>query len=100
MEFNHVKPVIQVLTEAAFNHFQFEVAVRGGDDLHVYNHRHRCADWRDFVLLQNAQQLGLQFERHFANFIEEYDAALSGTEYTEATASGASKRALLMAEQL
>ena len=60
----------------------------------------RRADRRDFALLQHAQQLGLQFERHFADFVEEDDAAFGRAEHAQRTAGGAGERALLVAEQL
>ena len=52
------------------------------------------------MLLQHAQQLGLQLERHFADFVEEHDAAFGGAEHTEAAPGSAGERALLVAEQL
>ncbi len=63
-------------------------------------YRQRRANRRDFVLLQDAQQFRLQFERHLADFVEEDDPALRGTEHAEAAPGRAGKRAFLVAEQL
>ena len=52
------------------------------------------------MLLQHAQQLRLQLERHFADFVEEHDAAFRRAEHTEAATGSAGERALLVAEQL
>ncbi len=35
VEFDHVQAIVQILAEATLGHFQFEIAVRGRDDLHI-----------------------------------------------------------------
>ena len=99
-QLDHVQAIEQILAEAAFGHFRFELAVRGRDDLHVDLLRNRRADRRDFVLLQHAQQLRLQIDRHLADFVEKDDAARGRAEHAQAASGRAGKRALLVTEQL
>ena len=99
-QLHHVQPIEQVLAEPAVRHFGVELAIGGGDDLDVDLLRNRRADRRHLVLLQHAQQLGLQLERHLADFVEKDDAARGSAEHAQAAAGGAGKRAFLVAEQL
>src|SRR5690349_17070625 len=43
-QLDHVQAVVEILAEAAFGDFVFEIAVRRGDDLHVDRHRMRRTD--------------------------------------------------------
>ncbi len=47
------------------------IAVGGGNDADVERNRLLAAHPLDFALLQHAQQLGLQAERHFRDFVEQ-----------------------------
>jgi hypothetical protein len=60
----------------------------------------RAADALELALLQHAQQLGLQVERHLADLVEEQRAAVGELERAGARGDGAGERALLVAEQL
>ena len=52
------------------------------------------------ALLQEAQQLGLQRERHVADLVEEQRAAVGGLELARGLLGGAGEGARLVAEQL
>ena len=54
----------------------------------------------EFALLQHAEKFGLQFQGNLADFIEEYCAAVSKLEATDALRDCAGKRPLFVAEQL
>jgi len=58
------------------------------------------ADRQHFTLLEHAEELGLQFERHLPDFVEEHDAALGGAEDAERAAGSPGERPLLVTEQL
>ena len=72
----YVEAVVEVFAEAAGGHFIAQQAVGGGDDAHVERHRRAAAEALDFALLQHAQQLGLQRQRHLGDFVEQDRAAL------------------------
>src|SRR5262245_15556713 len=52
------------------------------------------------MAFQNAQELGLPFQRHFADFVEKQRAAVGLLEETEMIAVSASKCSSLVTEQL
>ena len=56
-------------------------------------------DALDFALLQYAQQLGLQAEIHFRDFVQQQSAAVGLFELAGLALNGTSEGALLMAEQ-
>ena len=100
VQLDHVQAIIQIFAKAAGRHFGFQIAVRGGDHLHVDVHRMSRTDRSDFLLLQHAQQLGLQVERHFADFVQKDDPLLGGPKHTQRASVGAGEGPLLVTEQL
>ena len=93
------EPIKQILAEAAGDDLVFQVAIGRGDDAHIDLARARVADALDFLLLQNAQQLGLHRERHFADLIEEKRAAIGQLEAAGLVAERAGERAFHVAEE-
>ncbi len=75
-ERKYVQAVVEVLAEAAGGDFLAQPTVGGGEDAHIEADRHAAAEPLDLALLQDAQQLGLQAERHFGDLIEQQRAAL------------------------
>ena len=61
----------KVLAEPAGIDLFLQVAIGRGDDANVDFAGAGVADALQFLLLQNAQQLRLHRERHFADFVEE-----------------------------
>ena len=100
LELDDVEAVEQIAPEAPLLHVLREVTVRRGD--------HACgdlpltilADSPNLVLLKSAQQLYLQRQRHFADFVQEERALIRGFEQAGAILDGAGERAAHMAEQL
>ena len=72
----------------------------GRDQPHVGLDRLVAADALERLLLQDAQDLGLQRQRHVADFVEEQGAAVALLELADAAAVGAGEGALLVPEQL
>ena len=64
------EPEIEVFAEVSGGDLLFEVAVRGGDDPQVDFRRAGLADLDEFAAFEHAQQLGLQFDGHFSDFVE------------------------------
>src|SRR5688572_1729875 len=77
-----------------------EVPVGGGDDAHVNLDGAIAADAFKLLFLQNAQQLGLELRRNFADFVQEDGAAMGEFEAAFAVGEGAGERAFLVAEKL
>src|SRR5271165_2627272 len=77
---NHVQAIVQVLTKQVFGDGLVEIAVGGGDDPHVDGDFTGAAHRTHGALLQNAQQLHLHGQRHFADFVEEDGAAVGDFE--------------------
>src|SRR5262249_23004704 len=74
------EPVVEVLTELAVGDALAETGVGRGEHPHVDRHAAASADPLDLPLLQDAQELRLQRERHVADLVEKERAALSGLE--------------------
>ena len=72
----------------------------GRDQPHVGPDRLVAADALEGLLLEQAQDLGLQGQRHVADLVEEQRAAVALLELADAAAVGAGEGALLVAEQL
>jgi hypothetical protein len=94
----HVEAVVQVRAEPPCFDLERQVAVGRGDDPHV-DLTGRSRRPRTLALLQRAQQLGLQRERHLADLVEQQRAAV-GRAKKPSLARRAGERALLVAEQL
>src|SRR5262249_24062993 len=84
-----VQPVVQVWPELPLLRPRLEVAVGGGDQPHVGADRLVAADALERLLLQDAQQLGLQRQRHVADLVQEQRAAADLLELADALAVGA-----------
>src|ERR1041384_2357063 len=95
----NVQAVKQVASElSAAGHLR-EVSMGGCDDADIDLHGPCTAETLELVLLENAKQLRLQFERNVPDLIQEQRAAVCAFEPSEAGADGAGKRAALMSEQ-
>src|SRR2546425_2272804 len=75
-----IDAVEQVLTKPSGADFCFEIARRGGENARVHAARLLIADPADLTLLQHAQQLRLQTERQFADFVQEDRTAIGRLE--------------------
>ena len=77
-----------------------EVLVGGRDDAGVGTDGLAAADAGELALLEDAQQLRLEVERHVGDLVEEERARRRGLELADAALDGAGEGAALVAEQL
>src|SRR5262249_15777712 len=96
----NVQAVVQVAAERPLFHHLFQIAVRGRDNAHIHLLRPRAAQALKLMLLQYAQQLGLQIEWNVADFIEEQRSLVCQLEPPGFAHDGACKGALLVPEEL
>src|SRR6516225_4480117 len=95
-----VEPVEQVLAELSVTDRVQEIGVGGGDNTNVDVEGSGLAERRDFAVIEEAEQFGLEVEAHLADLVEEQRAAGSATDESELVAVGAGKGAAAVAEQL
>ena len=88
-----VKPVVEVLAEAALLHQFRQIAMRRRQNANVDATCLRAADWTNLVLLQNAQQLYLQPHWHITDFIEHQRPAFGRLEQSFMAARSACESA-------
>src|SRR5262249_661221 len=80
---HYVEPVEEVLAEAAALYYGLEVLVGRGDHPDADGMGLGRADRPDFLLLQDAQELGLQRRRELGDLVEEEGAAVGGAKEAE-----------------
>ena len=80
LQIHHVESVKQIFAELAAGHRLRQVAVGRGDDPHVDLDIAVAAQRTHLTLLQDAQQLHLQRNRHITDLVEKQRTALSGLE--------------------
>ena len=73
---HHLEPMIKILAELALGDGLFQIAVGRRNQAHVDLDRLVAADAEHFPVLQHAQQLRLQGQRHVADLVEEQRAAV------------------------
>lgn len=91
--------IVQVLAEFAFADQHRQIPVSRSNDAHVDLVSVVGTQRADFAFLQHAQQLGLQGQRHVADFIEQQGAAIGRIEQTGAVTISTGERAFAVAEQ-
>ena len=97
---HHVEAIEEILAERSALHPLLEVLVRRGDDPGVDGHRRRPPEAGDAFLLQHAQDLHLEGERHIADLIEKERASARQFEHPGLSAHRTGEGALLVAEEL
>ena len=95
----HRQPIVQIFAEAPRRHFPGQVTVGGGDHADIQGNRLAPAHALDFTFLQHPQQLGLQAQGHFRDFVEQQGAAIGLFELARLRCNGAGKRAFFVTEQ-
>src|SRR5262249_49120582 len=99
-ERHHVEAVIQVFAKLAVPDAGGQVAVGGSDYADVQADRIRTSEALHLALLQDAQELRLQFHREFADFVQKDRAALRLLEAACPRLQGAGERSADMSEEL
>src|ERR1019366_7792360 len=93
------KPVVQIFAKLSLANQGQQVRVGGGDDAGSQAHDFRAAQALQFFLLQEAEQLGLEAQRHLADFVEEQRASLRRLDSSRVGLHGSGKRAPCVSEQ-
>ena len=94
------RAVIEVAAElSCVDHFG-EVAIRGGHEPDVYGNRARTADPFELLLLQCAQNLGLEFQGKVADFIQEECSLMGQLQPSDLLRDRSRESAFFVAEQL
>ncbi|KFB70942.1 MAG: hypothetical protein AW09_003941 [Candidatus Accumulibacter phosphatis] len=75
-QWKDVEPIEQILAKQAPRHAVGDVPIGGGNDTQIEAYRLAAPHPLDFTLLENAQQLGLQSQRHFGDFVEQQGSML------------------------
>ena len=71
------QPIIQVLPKTPFGNHLGQVAMRGCDDSHIDSNRFHIAYPDNLTALNGAEQLNLQYQRHFADFVQKQRPVMS-----------------------
>jgi len=97
---NNVQPKIQVLTELALFYPAFKIAVGCGKHAHINLDGLGAAHAVDLALLKHTEELCLQGQIHFRNFIKQEGAAIGKFKLARLAGNGASERTFLVPKKL
>src|SRR5262249_2185887 len=95
-----VQAIIQIGAKLPVLDHLDEVGIRPGDQAHIDLQRLGAPQALELLLLENAQELGLQFERDVADLIQKQRAVVGELEAADLLRDRAGERAALVAEQL
>jgi hypothetical protein len=95
----NVEAVKKVAAKGALGDEFRKIGVGGGDNANVHALGAVAAKAFEFLLLENAQEFGLEFERKIADFIEEERAAIGQLEASDFLADGAGEGAAFVAKE-
>ena len=96
---NDVEPVIKIGAESALFDQRLKRYVGSGDHPDIHGNGAHFAKSLHFPLLQYAQKLRLQVQRHFADFIEQQRSAICQFKFSGLRHRGAGEGSSGMAEQ-
>ena len=94
----HIDPIIEIGPECTFIDTRLDVLVRGADQSEVDLDFMIAAHPLNLAVFKNAQELGLQWQRHVTDFVKEQRAALGKLHPSLTGLVGTGERAFLMAE--
>src|SRR6202023_3247022 len=77
-----------------------QVGIGGGNDSHVDMHRFGTSQPLEFVLLQCAQELGLQRDWHIGDLVQEQGASVGLLKTPDTAVDGPSERPLHVPKEL
>ena len=98
IQIHNVDAVIQILAEGAIFNFGLEMPVGGADNADFHFLVFLCADAAELSILQELQQLRLQSQIEFGNFVEEQRSAVRQFNSSWLGAICACEGALLVSE--
>ena len=89
----HIQPVVEIAAEQAVGDHLLEIAVGGRDQPHVNPLRPGASQPLELLLLQRAQQLGLNLRRDVPGFVEKQRAPIGELQPADLAVGGAGERA-------
>jgi len=72
----NMQPVVEVSSKTVARHHRLQVAVGGGHEPGDGTDRAITADALEFLVLNGAEQLRLEFQRHFADLVEKQSSMM------------------------
>src|SRR5580700_3179053 len=96
----HIQAIVQVHPESSFRCHVLKMLIRRRDDPRIDSSGMRASEPFELLLLDRAEELGLQFDWQIADFVEKQRAAVGRLEAAHAGCHSAGKRASLIPEHL
>src|ERR1700751_2041893 len=96
----HVQAKIEVTPEGPLRDALFKITIRRSQNADIDRKPFRASHWSNLLLLDRAQQFGLQIDRQFSNFVEENGTAFGDCQQTVFGVSRARKGSLDETKQL
>ena len=95
-----MQPIVEVRAELVLIHHRLQVPIRCGDEPDVGADGAIAANTLEFLILNCAKQLRLEFERHFADLVQEQRSLMRQFEAANLLRHRSGERAFLVPEQL
>ena len=99
-DFNNIETVVEILSEKPLFHVLFKIMVGGSDNPSIDLDVGGSAQPSEFTTLEDLKQLGLQDQRHVADFIQEDDSVRCQLKFPRLRFVCSRKGPFLIAEQL
>ena len=99
MQRNDVQAIEQILAKTPGSHFRFQIAVGRRHDAHVHFLADIAAHTLKFPFLQHPQNLDLQTQIHFPDFVQENGSSVRQLKTSGPGAQRVGKSALFMPEE-
>src|SRR5260221_6151365 len=96
---DYIQAVIQVFTELAFANQNIQIDIGRRDDPDIHLELLHAAQVHEFSVLKHAQDFGLRFQAHGADFVQKNSAAVGYFKKAFLGRDGAGKCSLDVAEQ-
>src|SRR6202041_2646501 len=96
----NIQAIVEVFAELAVLDHVPQITVGGSDDTDIDSRRAGAAHWLELALLKHTEELGLKFQGHVTNFIEEQRATVGEGKAADVRIDGARESSAFMAEKL
>src|SRR5207245_8440831 len=88
-----------ILPKTAGSNFILQIFICRRDDAHIHSYARWGADGLEALLFENSQNLGLRFQGHVTDLVEEQCAAVGEFKFPLLGIAGSGKRSLGVPEQ-
>jgi hypothetical protein len=95
----NIQPVPEILPEATLADFLFQIAIGSGNNSNIDSYRVGAAQAFKLTGLYHLEQLGLQFQRQFADLIQKQGSAVGNLKSPQSPRMGTGESTFLMAEE-